>query len=350
MKLRFALSVVLLAICINIYGQQKKSAPTQKQQIEELTATVSNQQEAISQLQAENKELLKQLGKMEHEIEIYREDVRNKIPELDAEHDRWTAWICSIVALLGVVFPIVLNNRNDKKMEKQIDTATEKAEQATASAKELEGKINNVSQQVDSATKQASEATKQANEAKKAVEVIQDLKQQVENIQKKISKNAKDAEDAAISAKASQLFTEAFNEKDKSTKIELYTQAIELKPDYYQAYNNRGVAKMETGDNDGALKDYNKVVELKPDYYKVYNNRGNVKKANGDYEEALADYNKAIELKPDYALCYNNRAKLFRDLAEIEPDNNKKAVYISKAEDDEKKAQSLKEEKNKKNP
>jgi Flp pilus assembly protein TadD len=90
-----------------------------------------------------------------------------------------------------------------------------------------------------------------------------------------------------------------------------FSKAIELKPDYAEAYNKRGLAKgglaKSPNDVDSALADYNKAIELKPDYAEAYYNRGVAKQAKGDKSGALADQNKAIELKPDYAQAYANR-------------------------------------------
>ena len=87
--------------------------------------------------------------------------------------------------------------------------------------------------------------------------------------------------------------------------IEYYNKAIELKPDYVYAYNNRGNAKYSLGKFQDAIEDYNKVIELMPDNEVAYNNRGNAKDNLGKYQDAIEDYNKAIELMPDYAAYYN---------------------------------------------
>ena len=61
------------------------------------------------------------------------------------------------------------------------------------------------------------------------------------------------------------------------------------------------------GDKEGAIADYNKAIEIKPDYALAYNNRGNARYNLGDKEGAIADYNKAIEIKPDDAYAYMSR-------------------------------------------
>ena len=50
-----------------------------------------------------------------------------------------------------------------------------------------------------------------------------------------------------------------------------------------------------------ALASYDKAIALKPDFAEAYNNRGNALRDLKRPEEALASYDKAIALKPDYA-------------------------------------------------
>jgi tetratricopeptide (TPR) repeat protein len=56
---------------------------------------------------------------------------------------------------------------------------------------------------------------------------------------------------------------------DSDEKIRCYTEAIRLKPDYADAYYNRGLARRAKGDHDGALKDYAEAIRLKPDLEEV---------------------------------------------------------------------------------
>lgn len=86
-----------------------------------------------------------------------------------------------------------------------------------------------------------------------------------------------------------------------------YNEAIKIKPDHTKAYNNRGIAKKNLGRVKEAIRDYDKSIALKPDYDDAYSNRGNAKRLIGDLEGAIKDYNKAIELKPYFAKAYSNR-------------------------------------------
>ncbi len=104
---------------------------------------------------------------------------------------------------------------------------------------------------------------------------------------------------------------ESASARDKLLKsaIEAYDKAIELKPDFVEAYNNRGLAKAELGqpEHDPAIKDYDEALRLKPDLAEAYNNRGNSKAELKKYAPAIKDYTEALRLKPDYAQAYNNR-------------------------------------------
>ena len=89
--------------------------------------------------------------------------------------------------------------------------------------------------------------------------------------------------------------------------LSAYDNAIALKPDFVEAYNNRGGVKNLLGKHQNALADYNKAIRLKPDYAEAYSNRGGTKNLLGKHQEALADYDKAIQLKSDNPKVYDNR-------------------------------------------
>ena len=88
-------------------------------------------------------------------------------------------------------------------------------------------------------------------------------------------------------------------------------KAIELESEnyrYHRSYQLRGKVKFEKGDYNGAISDYTKAIEINPNYVDAYFNRGISKAELKDYSGAISDYNKAIELDPNDATAYNNRA------------------------------------------
>ncbi len=144
--------------------------------------------------------------------------------------------------------------------------------------------------------------------------------------------------------------------KDRRGAIEDFTKAIELNPNYSEAYFNRGLSKASLAgrfkfstngngtyydialektnleDRRGAIEDFTKAIELNPNYSEAYFNRGlskaslaNRKRLNSNgtedtsydsafekaklegYRGAIEDYTKAIELNPNYSKAYRER-------------------------------------------
>jgi len=54
-----------------------------------------------------------------------------------------------------------------------------------------------------------------------------------------------------------------------------------LKPDYAEAYNDRGFAYYLKGNPERAIADYTRAIEPRPNYPKAYNSRGVVYMAHG---------------------------------------------------------------------
>jgi len=67
-----------------------------------------------------------------------------------------------------------------------------------------------------------------------------------------------------------------------------------------------------------AIASYDKAIEIKPDYHQAWNNQGVSLGNLGRYEEAIASYDKAIEIKPDYHQAWNNRGVSLDDLGRYE--------------------------------
>ena len=54
-----------------------------------------------------------------------------------------------------------------------------------------------------------------------------------------------------------------------------YDQAVEIEPNFYEAWNNRGIALLKLERYEAAIGSYNRAVKIKPDYHDAWNNRGN---------------------------------------------------------------------------
>ena len=63
-----------------------------------------------------------------------------------------------------------------------------------------------------------------------------------------------------------------------------------------------------------ALRDFDKAIELKPDYTLAYNNRGVTYFKMKRYDEALRDFERSLALDPNNAQFSTNRADTCRKL------------------------------------
>ena len=107
-------------------------------------------------------------------------------------------------------------------------------------------------------------------------------------------------------------------QQEYEESIKHYTEAIKLKPDLADAYNNRGNAYSKKGEVDNAISDYNTAIKLNPDDATAYNNRGSAYADKGEVDNAISDYNTAIKLKHDLADAYNGRGNAYFDKGELD--------------------------------
>ncbi|MCH7927903.1 MAG: tetratricopeptide repeat protein [Candidatus Dadabacteria bacterium] len=110
-------------------------------------------------------------------------------------------------------------------------------------------------------------------------------------------------------------FIEAYNQRgftklglnDYKGTIDDLSEGIKDNSSNEKLYYYRGIAKSRIEDHIDAIQDFNKSIELNPKNYQPYSTRGNTKLTLGDKRGALEDFNKAIDLNPNHAYAYYNR-------------------------------------------
>ena len=107
--------------------------------------------------------------------------------------------------------------------------------------------------------------------------------------------------------------------------IEYLNEAILLKPDFADAYIQRGIVYADMEQYQRAIRDYDKAITLQlldrsstPNRTTAYSNRGDAYANLGKHERAFQDYNAAILLKPDEAVFYNNRGAAYDYLGKLQ--------------------------------
>jgi tetratricopeptide (TPR) repeat protein len=119
--------------------------------------------------------------------------------------------------------------------------------------------------------------------------------------------------DADWNTRATSLWKDA-QYVDVKKAVAYLEKAIQEKPNFAEAYNNRGNAYREMKQYALAMQDYNKAISLKPNLEKTFNNRGNIYFDQRNFQMAIEDYNKALSLNASYNLAYLNRGLAYHEL------------------------------------
>ncbi len=100
--------------------------------------------------------------------------------------------------------------------------------------------------------------------------------------------------------------------------MKCYDIVIQIKPDYINAYYNRGIILSKLGLSKRALKDFEIVIQLKPDYAEAYYLLGNTFITLGLLEKAVDSFEKSTLLNPNFAQAYSNLGVVFIELGLFE--------------------------------
>lgn len=118
---------------------------------------------------------------------------------------------------------------------------------------------------------------------------------------------------------AYELYNKGVNEyyaKNYADAIVSFEKAIDLNPQYSEAYNYLGIVYDNKGDYNQAMYYYKKAFEIKPTDAVVANNLGIIYAVKKDYDNARWYTNKSIELNPNYYNAYNNLGWISETLGE----------------------------------
>ena len=94
-------------------------------------------------------------------------------------------------------------------------------------------------------------------------------------------------------------------------------EAIRLHPNV-AAYNLRGSAYYDKGEDDIAISDFNDALRIGPPSGIIFHNRGNAWRSKGEYAKAIADYDQSIKLGPPSAFSWQNRGISKRALGDLD--------------------------------
>jgi tetratricopeptide (TPR) repeat protein len=94
-----------------------------------------------------------------------------------------------------------------------------------------------------------------------------------------------------------------------------FDRAIQIWPDYADAYLNRGLAEHGASHRTEALADLDKALNLDPSLTQAYNARGQIYLENGDVQQTIRDCSKSIQVNPTLD-AYYQRGEAYEKLGE----------------------------------
>ncbi len=115
--------------------------------------------------------------------------------------------------------------------------------------------------------------------------------------------------------------------KKYKSAITSFENAIELKPDFSEAYNSLGNAKKLLNFKDEAEQCYRKAISLKEDNIEAYLNLSNILKESNKYQDLILIYQKILKLDENNVKTIYNLGSAYLFLGEI----SKAREYFKKA-------------------
>jgi len=98
--------------------------------------------------------------------------------------------------------------------------------------------------------------------------------------------------------------------KNYPAALELFNKAIELRPNYVDAYHNRGISLCLLDKPEEGLNSYNKAIELNPTNANTFYLKGLALNILNRKEQALEALNEAIELDPSMGEAHSMKGNI----------------------------------------
>ena len=161
--------------------------------------------------------------------------------------------------------------------------------------------------------------TESTERYKKLQEEYDALKKQMEDLKKQYA-NSNDSQKAQIKnsiAKNGEYFNALLEleqgnnfyfRKDYKNAISAYSRALQINPNFAEAYNNRGNAYVQLKNYQQAMQDLQNAVRLNNADARIHNNLGGVYLLLENYNAAISEYTQAINLNPNLFSAYFNRS------------------------------------------
>jgi len=100
--------------------------------------------------------------------------------------------------------------------------------------------------------------------------------------------------------------------------LEFYETAIRIEPNHFKAHYNSGLIYYDFKKDDKSINSFEKVIEIKPYFVEAYYFLGMTHTRIKQYKEAIKFFEEAIRLKPDYAAAYYFLGLTYHDFGQYQ--------------------------------
>ena len=122
--------------------------------------------------------------------------------------------------------------------------------------------------------------------------------------------------------------------RESQKAISCYEKAIQINPNFANAYYNLGTILNELGESQKAISCYEKAIQINPNYIDAHNNLGLHLNKLGESQKAINCFEKAIKIEPEnltsHWLSMNTFPVIYKNFEEIEQYRNNFIKSINK--------------------
>ncbi len=226
------------------------------------------------------------------------EDVLSAYDRLEKELTRNLTIISIIVALFGVLVPLLLVFYSSRDIDKTIKAHARRNEEFTK-------KVETFALQ----TAHNLEEYKKQNQIRELMNKAEDEEDLNEAISCYSSVIELDSNNKLALIRRAKLYKK---QKEYSEAIKDFKRVIEIDPNYFIAYSLLGLTYFMAENYEEAEKCYRNVLAINPSYPIVFARLANVYYAKKDYEKGLEYIDKAISLENDNIIYHKRRLKILK--------------------------------------
>ncbi len=117
---------------------------------------------------------------------------------------------------------------------------------------------------------------------------------------------------------------ESFGKKEREEAIKAIDKAIQLQPNFYQAWYLRGFTQIANEEHQQALNSFNKSVQIEPKFSAAWRLRGLMLSSLERFSDALESFDQAAKLDPD-----DSGIQIFRSLILVRAQRSPEALEVA---------------------